>query len=122
MRLPSGNLMSLLPTSTPDEVFEPLLETQGLRLERIISTGQVTPPGEWLVQDWDEWVVLLTGGARLMIEGESAPRELRPDDWIIIPAKLRHRVEWTSQDPPTVWLALHYNLWEGVSSATSRIS
>jgi len=114
MQLPSGNLMSKLPTSAPDEVFEPLLEAKRLRLERIVSTGQVTPAGEWLVQDWDEWVVLLTGGARLMIDGELASRELRPDDWINIPARMRHRVEWTSQDPPTVWLALYYNLRDGV--------
>ena len=110
MHLTSGNLLAKLPPSSPDEVFEPLLEAGGLRLERIVSTGQATPAGEWLVQDWDEWVVLLAGKARLLIQGESVARELRPDDWIIIPAGIRHRVEWTSRDPPTVWLALHYNL------------
>jgi len=110
MMLSAGNLLSSLPLSAPAEVFEPLLAADGLRLERIISTGHVTPPGEWLAQNWDEWVVLLTGEAKLLIEGEVDPRGLRPDDWINIPAGVRHRVEWTSKDPPTVWLALHYNM------------
>lgn len=110
MPLKSGNLLSLLPPPSSKEVFEPLLEAGGIRLERIISTGQATPAGEWLVQDWDEWVLLLAGEAKLMIEGEPSARDLKPDDWIIIPAGVQHRVESTSKDPPTVWLALHYNL------------
>jgi cupin 2 domain-containing protein len=110
MKLTSGHLLSGLPLPAAAEVFEPLVEGVGLRLERIVSTGQCTPTGDWLVQTWDEWVMLLTGEARLMIDGETAGRELRPDDWVNIPAGVRHRVEWTSQEPPTVWLALHYNL------------
>ncbi len=110
MLLSTGNLGSGLPRSSTGEVFEPLLQAHGLRLERIVSTGQATPEGQWLVQGWDEWVVLLTGEAGLLIESEAAARELRANDWLNIPAGTRHRVVWTSQDPPTVWLALHYNL------------
>lgn len=109
MTLTAGCLFGGLPLSREDEVFESLVQAAGLRLERIVSTGQATPAGEWLVQEWDEWVVLLAGAARLAFEAEAVPRELRPGDWINIPAGARHRVEWTSQDPPTVWLALHYN-------------
>ena len=69
-------------------------------MERIVSTGQATPAGEWLVQDWDEWVDLLAGEAKLTFEGESAAREMKPGDWIIIPAGLRHRVEWTKRIRP----------------------
>jgi hypothetical protein len=72
----SGNLTANLPVAAPDEVFESLLETADVRLQRIVSAGQVTPVGEWLVQNWDEWVVLLMGGATLWIEGEPAPRAL----------------------------------------------
>jgi len=110
MYITAGHLLAEIPRSAANEVFEPLIKAAGLRLERIISTGQITPAGEWLVQNWDEWVVLLAGEARLLIEGDSAGRELRPDDWINIPAGVRHRVEWTSKEPPAVWLALHYNL------------
>ena len=122
MTLTAGHLLAGLPLLPAAEVFEPLLQAAGLRLERIVSTGQATPAGEWLVQDWDEWGVLLAGEAKLRIEGESAARELKPHDWMNIPAGVRHRVEWTSQDPPTVWLALHYNLLvsRDSSSATGQ--
>jgi len=39
--------------------------------------------------------------------GESEPRVLRPGGYVEIPAHMRHRVEWTDADQPTVWLALH---------------
>ena len=55
-------------------------------------------------------MVVLAGEAALRIEGEAAPRTLRPGDWLELPAGLRHRVEWTATDRPTVWLAVH---WKG---------
>jgi cupin 2 domain-containing protein len=110
MNLIAGHLLSGLPQTPPAEVFEPILAAAGLKLERIISTGQATPTGQWLVQDWDEWVLLAAGEAGLQFQGEAAARELRPGDWINIPAGAGHRVTWTSLDPPAVWLALHYNL------------
>lgn len=107
---PENNLFSDLPVAADQEVIEALLHGSGFRLERIVSTGQATPRGEWLAQNWDEWVVLLAGEARLLIAGEAAPRELRPGDWLNLRAGVRHRVEWTCREGPTVWLALHYNL------------
>jgi len=77
-----------------------------VRLERIVSTGQATPPGEWLSQAHEEWVLLLKGAAILTLEGE-APLMLGPGDHVLIPADLRHRVDWTDPRAPTVWLALH---------------
>ena len=35
-------------------------------------------------------------------------RDLRPGDHILLGAHVRHRVEWTDADTPTVWLAVHY--------------
>ena len=105
----TGNLFANLPAGRQAaEFFESLLETDGFRLERIISTGQATPPGEWFDQERDEWVVLLSGGAGLLFEGEAAPRTMRPGDWVLIPARRRHRVEWTAENETTVWLALHF--------------
>ena len=106
----NANLLADLPSSADREALEPLVQASNLRLERIVSAGQATPQGQWLVQDWDEWVLLVSGAAGLRIEGEEATRTLQPGDWINIPAGVRHRVEWTGPDPPTVWLALHYNL------------
>ncbi len=103
----SGNLFANLTPPASEERFEPLLETAGVTLERIVSTGQATPAGEWLDQPRAEWVVLLKGAAGLHFEDEPAGRELRPGDYVLIPAHARHRVEWTSETEPTVWLALH---------------
>lgn len=105
--LRAGNLLAWPSQRLTDEVFETLLETSACRLERIISTGQATPPGQWYDQDNPEWVMLLSGAAGLLLEGETAVRELRPGDYIYIPAHRRHRVEWTAPQEPTFWLALH---------------
>jgi cupin 2 domain-containing protein len=101
------NLLQLPDADLSEEFFETLLQRDGLKVERIISTGQATPTGEWYDQSWDEWVLLLSGAALLQIEGESGPRRLEPGDAVMLPARCRHRVEWTDSDTPTVWLALH---------------
>jgi cupin 2 domain-containing protein len=85
----------------------------GVRVERIVSTGHVTPPGEWLEQDADEWVVLLRGRARLRIDGEAVPHDLKPGHHVVLRAHVRHRVEWTDDLGPTVWLAVHYRGADG---------
>ena len=104
---PTGNLFAHLTPPTPDERFERLLDRDGLTLERIVSHGHATPEGEWLDQPRAEWVVLLKGAAGLRFEDEAEIRQLRPGDHVLIPAHTRHRVEWTSETEPTVWLALH---------------
>lgn len=104
----AGNLFAGLPGRLPEEVFETLAEADGVTIERIVSTGQATLEGQWLVGDRHEWVALLTGAARLLFEGEAAARSLAPGDWLMIPAGTRHRVEWTTEDRTTVWLAVHY--------------
>jgi cupin 2 domain-containing protein len=105
----TGNLRRDLPARPlPDEVVDLLLERSGLRIERIVSTGQTTPEGQWYDQETDEWVLLVEGAARLRIEGEQADRELSEGDWILLPAHCRHRVTWTRAEPPTVWLAIHF--------------
>jgi cupin 2 domain-containing protein len=100
------NLFDDLPRALPAERIDVLLETPRVRLERIVSTAHATPPGEWMDQDRDEWVVVLRGRAGLRFEHEATPRELRPGDHVLIPAHARHRVDWTSAEEPTVWLAL----------------
>lgn len=104
-----GNLFADIPLASVTERFETLLETSSCRLERIISLGHVTPDHEWYDQAWAEWVVLLQGQAALYFDGEAQERMLKPGDYLWIPAHCRHRVVWTSQQPPTIWLALHIN-------------
>jgi hypothetical protein len=104
----AGNLYSKIPAAFSKEIFDVLLETKHLRLERILSDGQATPAGEWFDQGGDEWVILLEGKAGLLLEGEHRVRVLAPGDYILIPARRRHRVEWTDPEGKTVWLVLHY--------------
>lgn len=90
------------------EFLETVVVSAGIKLERIVSRGQSTPPGQWLEQDADEWVVLLSGSARLKFFDGTTEMTLVPGDHMTIPAGCRHRVEWTEQHENTVWLALHY--------------
>jgi cupin 2 domain-containing protein len=103
----SGNIFANIPARLRDEEVTILAERPGAVVERIVSTGQGSPPGFWYDQDWTEWVILLAGAARLLIEGEAAPCNLQPGDFVEIPSHVRHRVEWTLEDAPTVWLAVH---------------
>lgn len=103
----TGHLFASIPAALPAEQFDTLLQTGACRLERIISIGHATPPGEWYDQDGDEWVILLQGRAGLRFADEDQERKLAPGDYVWISAHRRHRVEWTSQNPPAVWLALH---------------
>jgi cupin 2 domain-containing protein len=116
---PTANLFAGLP-ATPrlDEIVDILARTPEARIERIVSTGQASPPGFWYDQPWDEWVVLLSGRAGLHLHGELAPRRLGPGDHLLIPAHLRHRVEWTDPDAPTVWLAIHIRPADQPSTST----
>ena len=108
MAVRAGNLGEGLPAPPlAGELTETLCHLPGLRIERIVSTGQATPDGEWYDQDSDEWVLLVAGAARLLIDGEDRERELAAGDWLLLPAHCRHRVTWTERDPPTVWLAIH---------------
>src|SRR5271156_5462099 len=103
----NGNMFADLPAPALDEAIIVLAEWPGARIERIVSTGQASPPGFWYDQDQTEWVVVLAGSAGLLVEGEAGPRVLGPGDYVEIPPHVRHRVEWTAADPPTVWLAVY---------------
>ena len=103
-----NNLFSQIPDARVAEVVEEILRTSHFKLERIVSGGQATPPGEWYDQNTNEWVILLRGSAVLLFDGEADKVVLRPGDYIHIPARQRHRVERTDPEGKTIWLALHY--------------
>jgi cupin 2 domain-containing protein len=104
----SQNLLSPLPSNLPKELVETLAENKHVRIERIVSTGHASPHGFWYDQEEAEWVVVLKGEAKLLFEGEPQPVHLKPGDHVTIPAHRRHRVEWTTPNEPTVWLAVFY--------------
>lgn len=101
------NIFSALPAPATGEVFTSLLETKGLKIERIVSHGQRSPADGWYDQDGDEWVIVLQGEAVLDLEG-TGEVSMRAGDYVNIPAHTRHRVAWTAPDRDTVWLAVHY--------------
>jgi cupin 2 domain-containing protein len=101
------NLFDGVPARADDEIFSEVLLRHGVRIERIVSTGQSTPASQPNRQRHDEWVLLLSGSAGLRIEGESE-RNLRPGDHAFIAAGRAHWVTWTEKNEPTIWLAVHF--------------
>ncbi len=98
-----------LPSSLPDkELFESLVSAEDILIERIISTGQSTPSGEWYDQNRDEWVILLQGEACLSY-ADGSQIKLTVGNYLLIPAHQKHRVEYTSFEPPCIWLAVHFS-------------
>jgi cupin 2 domain-containing protein len=91
------------------EQFSELFGRPGLRIERIVSTGQCSPEGFWYDQPEGEWVLLIQGGARLRFADEAEAHQLSPGDFIDIAPHRRHRVDWTPHDQTTIWLAVHYS-------------
>ncbi len=101
-----NNILALPPSLPQQELFEVLLRRDRTLIERIISTGQSTPPGKWLDQEAAEWVILLQGQAELSFETGVAV-SLSAGDYLFIPPHQKHRVEATSVNPPCIWLAIH---------------
>ena len=102
------NLFADLPDAAAGEVAQRVAAHRGVRVERIVSRGQASPPGFWYDQAEAEWVLVLAGRARLRFADETQARVLDPGDWLEIPPHRRHRVDWTDPTVPTVWLAIFY--------------
>jgi cupin 2 domain-containing protein len=98
----------LPPIGETGEQFVQLLQRRGLVIERIVSSGQASPPGFWYDQPEGEWVLLLQGEALLRFADEDDARRLQAGDWLDIAAHRRHRIEWTAPDRLTIWLAVFY--------------
>ncbi|APA84427.1 cupin domain-containing protein [Paraburkholderia sprentiae WSM5005] len=106
----SGNLFDAVAQSggALDERVDALVEQGGVTIERIVSSGHASPPGFWYDSPRAEWVVLLAGAAVLEFAGDAEPHPMKPGDHMLIEAHCRHRVAWTSDTEPSVWLAVYY--------------
>jgi cupin 2 domain-containing protein len=103
-----GNLFAGVPVRLEQEQFDVLARAAragGVRIERIVSRGQVS--AGWYDQEQDEWVALLSGAARLEFE-QGGEITMGRGDWLLIRAHEKHRVVYTSSEEPCVWIAVHY--------------
>lgn len=101
------NLFSNLPQSIPEEIVRNILTTGPVRIAQIISKGQCSPDDYWYDQQENEWVLVVKGAGNLIFEnGEQV--ELKPGDYLNIPAHKKHRVSWTDPEEETIWLAVFY--------------
>ena len=102
-----SNIFELIPPTLKDELFEEIISKNGVKIERIVSFGHVTPEFEWYDQRSNEWVILLQGEAIISFLNEDDVR-LVAGDYINIPAHKKHRVSWTKPNEESIWLAVHY--------------
>jgi len=102
------NVLANIPAELPHEVTETLIQAESVRIERIVSRGHSSPEGFWYEQPEHEWALLVQGRARLLFEDGAEPKEMGPGDCVLIPARQRHRVQWTTSEEATVWLAVFY--------------
>lgn len=98
------NIFSELPAGAGTEHFRTLLESGGVKIERIVSCAAASPPGFWYDQDHDEWVMVLRGEAVLEFEKDPLVT-MGAGDHLLIPRHVKHRVQRTSGQ--TVWLTVH---------------
>jgi cupin 2 domain-containing protein len=87
-----NNIFADIPDDLPDELVETLVDAKAVRVEKIVSYGHSSPEGFWYDQEQHEWVIVLSGAARLRFEDDEV-MEMGLGDCMNIPAHKRHRVE-----------------------------
>ncbi len=101
------NIYEGTPDTIDQEFLEVLMENKSFRIERIISQGHSSPDNYWYDQSSNEFVLLLSGSAEIKFENDKI-KYLKPGDYLVIPARKKHRVEKTDPGQDTVWLTIHY--------------
>ena len=110
MEIVKNNLFRLdqpLPNPWEPEIFDVILKSENIKIQRIISNGNTGPKDGWYDQDFDELVFLMKGQAVLEFEDRPLIR-LFEGDYLFIPAHVLHRVKQTSTIPHCVWLAIYF--------------
>ena len=106
MNISLKSMFADIPQQLPSELCQTLLENPTVRIERILSKGHSSPDQSWYDQEQTEWVLLLQGQARLsFINGDTI--DMNTGDYLLLQPHCKHRVDWTSNDPVCIWLAIH---------------
>ena len=107
MKLPVDNIFELLPQDLDTEVIESIVQSENIKVERIVSKGHASPASGWYDQAQSEWVIVLQGEAVITVE-DGNEIHLIAGSYLNIPAHTRHRVKWTKPEIETIWLAVYY--------------
>jgi len=103
----TSNIFKNIPKPAEDEFFQNIIKNEKLKIQRIVSHGHSSPKSGWYEAPDEEWIVLLDGEAILkFIDGKEV--RLKSGDYLNIPAKSQHKVDWTKPDYDTIWLVVHY--------------
>ena len=98
------NIKSLPPSDS--EIIDTIFDNNSVKIERIVSSGQISPADFWYDQIQSEWVVILEGYGIIEYYDNSIIR-LNKGDSLLIPAHVKHRVQETAN--PTIWLTIFFD-------------
>lgn len=103
----TGNIFNALPADLSNEIFEDIVRTPHVRIERVISKGHSSPEVGWYDQNENEWVIVLEGSGSILFE-DGRQVVLNKGDYLNIPAHSKHKVLGTDKEVVTIWLAIFY--------------
>lgn len=101
------NIFEQIPDEIKGELFEDIISTKNVKIERIVSDGHTSPKEGWYESEQNEWVIVLQGEAILSFENKESVK-LKVGSYHNITASTKHKVSYTSQLEKTIWLAIHY--------------
>ena len=100
------NIFDKIIVDKEEENFFEIFKNETIKIEKIVSNGQISPENFWYEQEKSEFILLLEGFA--ILEFENREVELKKGDCLNIEAMEKHRVKFTSLNEPTIWFAVFY--------------
>ncbi len=115
----AGNLFEVLIESRSGPEQHATMGSQiGLNVIRGVSMGHTMPPGTWHVGgDAGVMLVILSGEAGVLVDGENMPRIMVDGDYLLVCGRKAYRIEWTHPSRPTVWMIVQRSV--GIDDAVS---
>ena len=87
-----------------NENIEILYQDEKIRIEKIVSCGYFSPENFWYDQSEKEYIYIALGEGGLEFEKEKIT--LKKGDFYYIEPHKKHRVYYTSTNPPCIWICL----------------
>lgn len=102
------NLFYLPVLPLKEEFCSELIHSKEVRIERIVSTGQTS---DWYDQEEAEYVILVQGAAKICYE-DGREETLQAGDMCFLLAHKKHKVCYTSTEPPCIWICIFWKVKE----------